>query len=541
MLARPLTSGIGHTVGLKTLSIINTRSYCSSKSTLSEMATRTTPTTARDSSSINPTTQSSFETFKEVLSPLATKFYLRPGEIELFKSPTSFYTTMKMKILNSKERVFLASLYLGKGEKDLIDCIREALKRNPNLRVYFLLDGLRGTRETPNDDSSASLLSELIREFGPERVQCRLYKTPALRGWKKELIPKRFNEGLGLQHMKIYGFDNELMLSGANLSHDYFTNRQDRCYLFKSGQLTDYYFKLFQLISSISFQIRHRVSGDNKFDNYELVWPSDNLTVNPTTLTHRQKFLNDTSKILTEFLHTNQNSLVPDNVEEFPTIVCPISQLTPLFHRSNNQSTESKTVLSILSAIKTPRINWTFTAGYFNLLPAIKHKLMQTPSMDATIITASQFANSFYKSKGISSNVPKAYLHLSYKFVKSVKRHNKTDHIKLMEWQNGVIHTPNGWSYHAKGIWLYEGKNHAHPFLTIIGSSNYTKRAYSLDLESNVVVLTRDNELQGLIRSELDNLLSHCHLVTLHDFEVDKERHIGRGVKIATYLLSKRL
>ena len=60
---------------------------------------------------------------------------------------------------------------------------------------------------------------------------CRvsLYHTPLLRGALKALVPQRYNETLGLQHTKIFVFDDSVILSGANLSSDYFTNRQDRC------------------------------------------------------------------------------------------------------------------------------------------------------------------------------------------------------------------------------------------------------------------------------------------------------------------------
>ena len=39
-------------------------------------------------------------------------------------------------------------------------------------------------------------------------------------------MPKRINEGWGLQHMKLYGFDDEILLSGyiMNLSAPLETN-----------------------------------------------------------------------------------------------------------------------------------------------------------------------------------------------------------------------------------------------------------------------------------------------------------------------------
>jgi CDP-diacylglycerol---glycerol-3-phosphate 3-phosphatidyltransferase len=76
-----------------------------------------------------------------------------------------------------------------------------------------LTDALRGTRETPNP-SCASLLAPLIKEFGEDRAEIRMFHTPNLTGLRKAIIPKRINEGWGLQHMKLYGFDDELILSG---------------------------------------------------------------------------------------------------------------------------------------------------------------------------------------------------------------------------------------------------------------------------------------------------------------------------------------
>lgn len=94
-----------------------------------------------------------------------------------------------------------------------IDTIASALRENPNLRVSILTDALRGTREAPNP-SCASLLAPLVSEFGSDRVEIRMYHTPNLTGLRKAWVPKRINEGWGLQHMKLYGVDDEIILSG---------------------------------------------------------------------------------------------------------------------------------------------------------------------------------------------------------------------------------------------------------------------------------------------------------------------------------------
>lgn len=91
--------------------------------------------------------------------------------------------------------------------------MQEALRAKPGLKLYILTDALRGTRESP-DPSSASLLAPLVDEFGSDRVEIRMYHTPNLTGYRKKYIPRRINEGWGLQHMKLYGVDDEILLSG---------------------------------------------------------------------------------------------------------------------------------------------------------------------------------------------------------------------------------------------------------------------------------------------------------------------------------------
>lgn len=87
------------------------------------------------------------------------------------------------------------------------------MRRNPKLQLHILTDALRGTRETPNP-SCATLLAPLVEEFGPDRVEVRMYHTPNLTGLRKKYVPRRINEGWGLQHMKLYGVDDEIILSG---------------------------------------------------------------------------------------------------------------------------------------------------------------------------------------------------------------------------------------------------------------------------------------------------------------------------------------
>lgn len=94
-----------------------------------------------------------------------------------------------------------------------MECLADALRANPSLELHIVVDCLRSTRESPEKASSATLLGALQASF-PSQVRVSLYHTPALSGFLKKVAPKRYNEGWGLWHGKIYGFDDDIVISG---------------------------------------------------------------------------------------------------------------------------------------------------------------------------------------------------------------------------------------------------------------------------------------------------------------------------------------
>lgn len=464
------------------------------------------------------------------LDSLAPRFEIQGSQIVILDDPAIFYQTLKKKITRAKTRVFLSSLYIGRYQDDLIDCISRAMDKNPKLRVEILVDYLRSTRDAPGD-STASLLASLASDFG-DRIDIRLYHTPKLHGLNEMLMPKRFNEGFGLQHMKIYGFDNEVMLSGANLSEDYFTNRQDRYYLFHSRSISDYYHAVQKAVGSLSFKL---LPANNK-QHFLLQWPTSNEACDP--LVNVEMFIKDCNRVLRPVLktHCGTKPLQADAVKNPDTVVYAVSSFVPLL--KPDFSTEKPAILRIMSFLEDKNSSFTFTAGYFNmhkdLLDRISHSLAS-----GRIITAAPQANSFYRSKGVSKYVPDAYLYNAKKFISKITKLHKKDLIKLLEWQNGVIHHPGGWSYHAKGIWV-NLPNEKEPSISVVGSSNYTKRAYSLDLETNAVIITKSPDLKGRMMKEVDHLCQHTNELALDDFN-KPDKHIGIGVKLAATMLGKML
>lgn len=57
------------------------------------------------------------------------------------------------------------------------------------------------------------MLLPLMRDFG-QKVSVALYHTPDLRGIVKRVLPERYNETVGVQHMKVYLFDDTIIMSG---------------------------------------------------------------------------------------------------------------------------------------------------------------------------------------------------------------------------------------------------------------------------------------------------------------------------------------
>ncbi|KFA63110.1 hypothetical protein S40285_05888 [Stachybotrys chlorohalonatus IBT 40285] len=456
-----------------------------------------------------------------------------PGErIRIIRTPAAFYETLKRapknqeRIRTAQHRIFLSTLYIGKSELELIEALREALRRNPHLQVSILTDALRGTREAPAP-TTASLLAPLVDEFGPDRVEIRMYHTPNLTGLRKKYVPTRINEGWGLQHMKLYGVDDEIIMSGANLSNDYFTNRQDRYHLFSSEHVTEHFWRIHQAVSSFSFL----VEPSDEPAGFTLTWPASNSA--PSPLEHPQAFIERTTSTLQPLLSAPATAKpLPEDLSD--TRVYMLGQMSQVM--KPDTSTELPVITRILETLAAPAYrgsSWTFTAGYFNPAPSLTSLLLNTASTNNTVITAAPEANGFYKSKGVSGLLPDAYVLLARRFLRAVDAGGA--HIALKEWRCGTVNQPGGWTYHAKGLWVTMPGDE-HPALSVIGSSNYTKRSYSLDLEVGALIVTRNEDLKRRLGEEQSWLQEHAKQVTRDDF-AKNERRVGLKVRIAMWIV----
>lgn len=351
-----------------------------------------------------------------------------------------------------------------------------------------------------------------------------MYHTPNLTGLRKRCLPRRINEGWGLQHMKLYGVDNDIMLSGANLSSDYFTNRQDRYHLFASAQLTEHFWKLHRAVGSVSFLVEPPAAGDaaTAAAGFALNWPGANAA--PSPLEAPQTFVAGATAALRSIVAPAADA--PPRGAVADTRVYVLAQMSQLLRP--DASTELPAVTRILERLAEPAwasAQWTFTAGYFNPAPSLTRLLLGTAAARATVIAAAPEANGFYRSPGVSGLLPAAYVLLARRFLRAAGA------VRLKEWRRGTAGVPGGWTYHAKGLWVTLPGD-ALPALTVVGSSNYTRRSYSLDLEAGAVVVTRDPALRRRLAAEERWLQDHARVITHDDF-ARNDRRVGLGVRVS--------
>lgn len=131
--------------------------------------------------------------------------------------------------------------------------------------------------------------------------------------------------------------------------------------------------------------------------------------------------------------------------------------------------------------------------------------------------------------------LPAAYTHLSARFLDRVAEAQRTNSIELKEWRRGTVGQPGGWTYHAKGLWATLPKEE-YPSLTFVGSSNYTKRSYSLDIEIGALVVTSDQELKRKLGEETEWLQKYSRRVSREDLR-RTERRVGWNVRLAMWIV----
>ncbi|KAG8970238.1 CDP-diacylglycerol--glycerol-3-phosphate 3-phosphatidyltransferase [Tulasnella sp. 419] len=448
----------------------------------------------------------------QTISSTQPRFSLSSESVTIIKEPKVFYDTLISMIKRARRNISLSSLYIGTEEKELVQSLHNALASNPNLTVNLHLDMMRSTR--PENPSTAEFLLPLIKSFGDQRVKVHLFKTPKLKGLMRRVVPRRFDEGWGTWHAKIYAIDDEVIISGANLNSSYFTNRQDRYLHFDSQPtLTRYLRDFLGVMVPFTHRLVPTEGVESGEDSYRAQWI--NTQAGPTNYESQaaQALSQLQQRYLEEFSQGSQDSLSSSS----DTAMFPIIQGGALGIRE-----EERTIATLFDVLSRHSehvpVSVDLTSGYFGLYAPYKDMILASPeNMHWNIVAASPKANGFYGSKGLSGRIPEAYTWLERSFWKAAQRVSKqsgTDsRIQLTEWAK------EGWTYHAKGIWVQLGDdkvqhvNRPLPTISLFGSTNLNSRSANLDTELSFLMITKANRLATELGEELKGIKTNSQVV----------------------------
>lgn len=246
-------------------------------------------------------------------------------------------------------------------------------------------------------------------------------------------------------------------MCSANLSTDYFTNRQDRYWLINNKEVANYYALLIEYMRKLSFPLIADESIDTEL-------PIRNLpelqAAKYKNMFSPEKDLEYGNQILNEFLTESKHLLSPFEQtkkckKDFAFIV-PSIQMGKysiyddlLFDMLNNVRDESEITLA---------------TAYFNIDDRLSNFILNSKN-PWKLLTASPHSNGFLGSKGLSGLIPYMYLNREYELLKNLKEKGK-ENVSFYEWDK------KGQTYHGKGLWISDSTNSS-PTISVCGSSNY--------------------------------------------------------------------
>ncbi|KAL3905372.1 MAG: hypothetical protein SGILL_009704 [Bacillariaceae sp.] len=388
-------------------------------------------------------------------------------------TPRDFHKTICDLIRNAKERISLASLYIGPAasrdnqpeEAELLEVLSKVSLNKKDLPIKIVLDQNRGLRPVPISNSASTTSSA---KSVAQAINDQVHLFQVLPNPLDTMLPNPLNEVAGVFHIKAYIVDDNLILSGANLSQEYFHDRQDRYLWIQNGGngLVDFYADLVELLCKHSYTY----GFDARNEEETLKSPS----------MARHEFVEEVS------LHFQDAAPVPardllsmNDVVAFgiPTFFAPES-----FLRGSDPKfvSDTEATLSLLKAGADHHDTLQLSSAYLNPSATMVSMLKQFDSLQ--LLTAGRLSHGF-KPKDKAGNkgkdwIPTVFDHLAEDTLDAMPA------ASLYHWER------DGWTFHAKGIWLREGKNSDNQVAAaIVGSSNFGERSFVRDMESNLILV----------------------------------------------------
>ncbi|KAL0228217.1 hypothetical protein RCL1_004360 [Eukaryota sp. TZLM3-RCL] len=429
---------------------------------------------------------------RDCLSTYCPEIPINSQDLVILDSPVSFRSTLIQSIRQAEHQIVIAALYMGtsKIEQTIMKELELAAQAKPDLKITLMFDhrrSLRGFGSRSDRKCVVELLSGLL-EYN--NVSLHLFHVPIV-----PFVPliSREAEVLGVFHQKYYLFDSNVIVTGANLSEDYLSGpesgKQDRYFVFnKSNVLCDWYLSLTEKYLPFCFKVENFGTG------LPVIIPP---FVNP--ITNPWKFRKNLKKTLFNLI----TSFSVDSSDQFDTAVYPTLQAG--FSGVGHESFIVERTLKTISQSSEPS-HLTVTTPYLNFPNSLIRRISnvaRNSCVSLTLIAASPKANSFYGAKGILGKAPLAYVEIMRGLLRRV----------VGKVEVYLYNRPN-WRYHGKAIYYESSGN----LLTIIGSSNYSKRSKRRDTECSLFLNTSNPVLIEQIKKEKADLMNHCEAF-FDDFE----------------------
>ena len=415
---------------------------------------------------------------------------INTDHIELIDEPNQFYEEIITTFLQkAKYRVILSALYLGTGllEQKLIAAIDSALSNRLELQVSLIFDYSRSQRGPP---STLDLLAPLVKQHG-HRLKVFLYELPSLRSTWCRLLPYQLREILGVYHCKFAVSDDTVCLTGANLSHEYFTKRQDRYWIVKeqSGmKIANFLVKFVEIVGKDSSILL----GNNTL--------KDPIIGNTTEcIKELQALINgdsgntddDNMKISSQLDANNHGRCTPVIQHAELGISGEEYALCHLLKTLCPSSIKKDPMLSTVKSLVSVQVATPYTNFPANLLRELV--TLANDGGQVELIGPSQSAHGFASATGPKRYIPDLHREALLGTLQDVLTHllPSTNH-----WQDNLsfaAYARNGWTYHTKGLWwqniLYPHDERAMDIECeiqtgcYIGSSNFGIRSWARDFE----------------------------------------------------------
>ncbi|KAJ8972066.1 hypothetical protein NQ317_010935 [Molorchus minor] len=123
--------------------------------------------------------------------------------------------------------------------------------------------------------------------------------------------------------------------------------------------------------------------------------------------------------------------------------------------------------------------------------------LIRKCKAQCNILMAHPEANGFFGAKGLAGGIPWSYSLIAQKFMTQLNSCGQGNRINLYEYLR------KGWTYHAKG---YYPPNRKYPYMTLVGSPNFGERSVKRDLESQLCIVTENEDLRKELHDECTRL-----------------------------------